>query len=196
MARLGLAHVALLLAGAGAYVPLAPRSLGPHLRAAHRAAPRAVADTAVVGEDGDAAAKPKEPPLKLAPPGRLPFELPSFEAPEFDLPGAPPDALDPEVAVDSAERMAPLEPLAAPARLEPPPSTREYPPTPSTRECLAFALPALGIYVASPLMSLIDAAIVGRGSSVRSRHRVHGGGLLSLYPTSLLYADIARPSGL
>ena len=45
------------------------------------------------------------------------------------------------------------------------PST-SYPPVPSLRECLSFMLPALGIYAAPPLMSLIDAAFVGRTSSV------------------------------
>ena len=41
-----------------------------------------------------------------------------------------------------------------------------YPATPTFKECLAFTLPALGIYVCSPLMSLIDASFVGRVSSV------------------------------
>ena len=40
------------------------------------------------------------------------------------------------------------------------------PAVPSLGECFAFAVPALGIYTAGPLMSLIDAAFVGRGSSV------------------------------
>ena len=35
-------------------------------------------------------------------------------------------------------------------------------------ECLRFALPALGIYVAGPLMSLIDAAFVGRSAGPAS----------------------------
>ena len=39
-----------------------------------------------------------------------------------------------------------------------------YPPTPTFRECLAFALPALGIYICPPLMSLIDAGFIGRTS--------------------------------
>lgn len=40
-----------------------------------------------------------------------------------------------------------------------------FPPTPTFKECLAFALPALGIYICSPLMSLIDASFIGRISS-------------------------------
>ena len=45
-------------------------------------------------------------------------------------------------------------------------NNQNYPETPSYRQCLAFALPALGIYICSPLMSLIDAAFIGRASSV------------------------------
>lgn len=45
-------------------------------------------------------------------------------------------------------------------------SSSSYLPVPSLRECLGFMLPALGIYAAPPLMSLIDAAFVGRTSSV------------------------------
>ena len=37
--------------------------------------------------------------------------------------------------------------------------------TPSFRDCLAFALPALGIYACPPLMSLIDASFIGRLAS-------------------------------
>jgi len=40
-----------------------------------------------------------------------------------------------------------------------------YPATPTFRECWEFVLPAVGIYVCPPLMSLIDAAFVGRTSS-------------------------------
>ncbi|CAB9526033.1 Protein DETOXIFICATION [Seminavis robusta] len=47
--------------------------------------------------------------------------------------------------------------------LAPPPP--QYPPTPTLRECLAFTLPALGIYTCPPLMSLIDASFIGRLSS-------------------------------
>ena len=44
-------------------------------------------------------------------------------------------------------------------------TSNEYPPTPTYLECLNFALPALGIYICSPLMSLIDASFIGRLSS-------------------------------
>ena len=64
--------------------------------------------------------------------------------------------------------------VPAAARLErpayPPPRpvfergpTRQPPPT--FKECIAFTAPALAIYVAGPLMSLIDAGFVGRRSS-------------------------------
>ena len=44
-------------------------------------------------------------------------------------------------------------------------TSNEYPPTPTYLECLNFALPALGIYICSPLMSLIDASFIGRLST-------------------------------
>ena len=44
--------------------------------------------------------------------------------------------------------------------------TSSYPAVPTLRECFAFTLPALGIYAAPPLMSLIDAAFIGRTSSI------------------------------
>uniref|UniRef100_A0A7S0J3Q8 Protein DETOXIFICATION n=1 Tax=Calcidiscus leptoporus TaxID=127549 RepID=A0A7S0J3Q8_9EUKA len=42
---------------------------------------------------------------------------------------------------------------------------RAYPPPPSLGECLAFIIPALGIYTAGPLLSLIDAGFIGRISA-------------------------------
>lgn len=47
------------------------------------------------------------------------------------------------------------------------PIPNEYPPTPTLRDCIKFAVPALGIYVAGSLMSLIDAGFVGRVSSLQ-----------------------------
>lgn len=41
----------------------------------------------------------------------------------------------------------------------------DYPPTPTFLECMKFALPALAIYICSPLMSLIDASFIGRLST-------------------------------
>ena len=42
-----------------------------------------------------------------------------------------------------------------------------YPAVPTYRECLVFALNAVGIYAAPTLMSLIDAAFVGRVSTTQ-----------------------------
>ena len=44
-----------------------------------------------------------------------------------------------------------------------------YPAVPAYRECLVFALNAVGIYAAPTLMSLIDAAFVGRVSTTQVR---------------------------
>ena len=51
------------------------------------------------------------------------------------------------------------------------------PPVPAYRECLVFALNAVGIYAAPTLMSLIDAAFVGRVSTTQ---------LAALGPASLI----------
>ena len=45
-------------------------------------------------------------------------------------------------------------------------NSNTYPSAPTFRECLTFVIPALGIYLSGPLMTLIDAAFVGRASSV------------------------------
>ena len=47
-----------------------------------------------------------------------------------------------------------------------PTTEKFYASTPTFKEVLQFAAPAMGIYVAGPLMSLIDAAFVGRVSSL------------------------------
>jgi Na+-driven multidrug efflux pump len=49
-------------------------------------------------------------------------------------------------------------------------SSRSFPSTPSLRDCLAFALPALGIYTCPPLMSLIDASFIGQQSLTLNKH--------------------------
>ena len=59
-----------------------------------------------------------------------------------------------------------------------------YPPTPSLLECFSFAIPALGIYVASPLMSLIDAAFVGRYLISPPRHPISPICRTPLFPIS------------
>lgn len=65
-----------------------------------------------------------------------------------------------------------------------PTSSSEYPPTPTFRECFSFALPAFGIYVCPPLMSLIDAAFIGRTSSIQ---------LAALGPASTISDSAALP---
>jgi len=66
-----------------------------------------------------------------------------------------------EIAIDSTLLSASSNQTAARTSSR----NHEYPPTPTLKECLAFALPALGIYVCSPLMSLIDASFIGRLST-------------------------------
>jgi len=65
-----------------------------------------------------------------------------------------------------------------------PTDSNKYPSTPTFRECLNFALPAFGIYVCPPLMSLIDAAFVGRVSSLE---------LAALGPASSISDSAANP---
>ncbi|EJK62614.1 hypothetical protein THAOC_16764 [Thalassiosira oceanica] len=66
-----------------------------------------------------------------------------------------------------------------------------YPGAPTFKECLAFALPALGIYVCSPLMSLIDASFVGRGSSVELAALGPASCISDGAPLPLLFLSIA-----
>lgn len=65
-----------------------------------------------------------------------------------------------------------------------------YPPKPSLRECFGFALPALGIYTAGPLMSLIDAAFVGRASSLELAALGPASSISDSAPMPLLFLSI------
>ena len=66
-----------------------------------------------------------------------------------------------------------------------------FPAPPTLKECLAFTLPALGIYVCSPLMSLIDASFVGRGSSVELAALGPASSISDGAPLPLLFLSIA-----
>jgi hypothetical protein len=65
-----------------------------------------------------------------------------------------------------------------------------YPDVPSLRECLRFAIPALGIYCAGPLMSLIDAAFVGRASSLQLASLGPASSISDSAPLPLLFLSI------
>jgi len=65
-----------------------------------------------------------------------------------------------------------------------------YPEVPSLRECLRFAVPALGIYCAGPLMSLIDAAFVGRASSLQLASLGPASSISDSAPLPLLFLSI------
>jgi Na+-driven multidrug efflux pump len=66
-----------------------------------------------------------------------------------------------------------------------------YPSTPTFRECLSFALPALGIYACPPLMSLIDAAFIGRTSSIELAALGPASRISDSAPLPLLFLSIA-----
>lgn len=65
-----------------------------------------------------------------------------------------------------------------------------YPDVPSLRECLRFAIPALGIYCAGPLMSLIDAAFVGRASSLQLASLGPASSISDSAPVPLLFLSM------
>ena len=67
---------------------------------------------------------------------------------------------------------------------------RDYPEVPTLRECLRFAIPALGIYCAGPLMSLIDAAFVGRASSLQLASLGPASSISDSAPLPLLFLSI------
>eukprot|EP00977_Amphora_coffeiformis_P013942 scaffold3806_cov169-Amphora_coffeaeformis.AAC.18 len=70
-------------------------------------------------------------------------------------------------------------------------SSSPSPSTPSFRDCLAFALPALGIYACPPLMSLIDASFIGRlASSVELAALGPASSISDSAPLPLLFLSI------
>ena len=66
-----------------------------------------------------------------------------------------------------------------------------YPPVPPFRECLVFALNAVGIYAAPNLMSLIDAAFIGRVSTTQLAALGPAGSISDSAPFLLLFVSIA-----
>jgi Na+-driven multidrug efflux pump len=66
-----------------------------------------------------------------------------------------------------------------------------YPPAPSYRECYTFAANAVGIYAAPTLMSLIDAAFIGRVSTTELAALGPGGTISDSVPFFLLFVSIA-----
>ena len=67
--------------------------------------------------------------------------------------------------------------------------TRQPPPT--FKECIAFTAPALAIYVAGPLMSLIDAGFVGRRSSFELALWGPAGTISDSMTTLLVFLSVA-----
>jgi Na+-driven multidrug efflux pump len=71
------------------------------------------------------------------------------------------------------------------------PAAASYPPVPAYRECLVFALNAVGIYAAPTLMSLIDAAFVGRVSTTQLAALGPASSISDSAPFFLLFVSIA-----
>ena len=66
-----------------------------------------------------------------------------------------------------------------------------YPEVPSFRECVNFAVNAVGIYAAPTLMSLIDAAFIGRVSTTELAALGPAGSISDSIPFFLLFVSIA-----
>lgn len=64
-------------------------------------------------------------------------------------------------------------------------------PPPTFRECVAFTAPALAIYVAGPLMSLIDAGFVGRRSNFELAALGPAGTISDSMTTLLVFLSVA-----
>ncbi len=75
--------------------------------------------------------------------------------------------------------------------LLPHPDEPPVPKPPSTRECLDFAIPAIGANTAGPLMSIIDAAFVGRVSSLELAALGPAGSIADSASQLLAFAAIA-----
>ena len=71
------------------------------------------------------------------------------------------------------------------------PPLPKYPPPPSYRECLAFVLNAVGIYAAPNLMSLIDAAFIGRVSTTELAALGPASAIADSAPSLVLFISIA-----
>jgi len=71
------------------------------------------------------------------------------------------------------------------------PTTSNFPAAPTFRECLAFVVPALGIYACPPLMSLIDASFIGRSSSLELAALGPASSISDSAPLPLLFLSIA-----
>ena len=101
--------------------------------------------------------------LKVELEGRLNVSLAVVEVERTFIrhPAFAPDVVQPVVEAEKAL----TRPASPPAVSHAVPSVQR-PAVPSVQDCLTFALPALGIYVASPLLSLIDVSIVGMTSGV------------------------------
>ena len=65
-----------------------------------------------------------------------------------------------------------------------------HPPVPSLRECFRFVLPAFGIYASPALMSLIDAAFVGRLSTLELAALGPASSISDSAPNPLLFISI------
>jgi len=95
-------------------------------------------------------------------------------------------------AVDNATAALALSANVDSAPSSQPEPHRSYPPTPTLRECFTFAIPALGIYASPPLLSLIDAAFVGRmASSVELAALGPAGSISDCASLPLLFLSIA-----
>lgn len=70
----------------------------------------------------------------------------------------------------------------------------QSPPTPSLNQCFSFAVPAMGIYIAGPLMSLIDAAFIGQTSSVALAALGPASAISDSGPYLLLFLAVAATS--
>ena len=70
-------------------------------------------------------------------------------------------------------------------------SSGTFPTVPSLRDCLAFVIPALAIYTSGPLMTLIDAAFIGRSSSLALAAVGPAGAIADSATQLLLFLSIA-----
>ena len=81
-----------------------------------------------------------------------------------------------------------LPPVPSPPQ---PPPQPPPPKEPTLREAFAFALPAMGIYAAPTLMSLIDASFIGRASTAQLAALGPAGSISDSVPFFLLFLSIA-----
>ena len=96
-----------------------------------------------------------------------------------------------QITEAEANEISRLDDLAGKVVPLPKPAPAKYPDPPTLKSCLAFALPAMGLYSAPTLMSLIDASFVGRVGTTQLAALGPASSISDSIPFFVLFLSIA-----